>query len=130
MLCRRSDAGFQRSQIDSYCLKNDSLEPRVKQIIEACIILEPHVSCDSCGVSNRNFTRRDKLPIIRVEMFSGRTIDQKRELVRELTDAFVKTAGGTPQSIYVVITDVEKSDWGSGGELCSDKFPDLVSDDD
>jgi|TARA_B100001996_G_scaffold165377_1_gene126074 4-oxalocrotonate tautomerase len=64
------------------------------------------------------------MPIIRVEMFTGRTEKQKRALVRELTDAFVNTAGGTPESVNVVITDVDKSDWGSGGELCSDKFPD------
>tara|TARA_X000001036_G_scaffold417783_1_gene436054 strand:+ start:820 stop:1014 length:195 start_codon:yes stop_codon:yes gene_type:complete len=64
------------------------------------------------------------MPIIRVEMFAGRTEQQKRALVRELTDAFVNAAGGTPESVNVVITDVDKSDWGSGGELCSDKFPD------
>jgi len=64
------------------------------------------------------------MPIIRVEMFTGRTEKQKRALVRELTDAFVNAAGGTPESVNVVITDVDKNDWGSGGELCSDKFPD------
>ena len=64
------------------------------------------------------------MPIIRVEMFAGRTEQQKRVLVRELTDAFVNAVGGTPESVNVVITDVDKSDWGSGGELCSDKFPD------
>ncbi len=64
------------------------------------------------------------MPIIRVEMFAGRTEQQKRALVRELTDAFVNAAGGTPESVNVVITDIDKSDWGSGGELCSDKFPD------
>ena len=64
------------------------------------------------------------MPIIRVEMFTGRTEQQKRALVRELTDAFVNAAGGTPESVNVVITDIDKSDWGSGGELCSDKFPD------
>ena len=64
------------------------------------------------------------MPIIRVEMFAGRTEQQKRALVRELTDAFVNAAGGTPESVNVVITDVDKSDCGSGGELCSDKFPD------
>ena len=64
------------------------------------------------------------MPIIRVEMFTGRTEQQKRLLVRELTDAFVNAAGGTPESVNVVITDIDKSDWGSGGELCSDKFPD------
>ncbi|MTH94773.1 4-oxalocrotonate tautomerase [Roseibium sp. RKSG952] len=64
------------------------------------------------------------MPIIRVEMFSGRTPEQKRALIRELTDAFINAAGGTPQSVHVVITDLDKGDWGSGGQLCSDKFPD------
>ena len=64
------------------------------------------------------------MPIIRVEMFKGRSVDQKRALVEKLTDAFVEAAGGTPQSVQVVITDVDKSDWGSGGQLCADKFPD------
>ena len=64
------------------------------------------------------------MPIIRVEMFAGRSVDQKRALVRELTDAFVRAAGGRPESVHVVISDVDKSDWGSGGELSLDKFPD------
>ncbi|WP_306113777.1 MULTISPECIES: 4-oxalocrotonate tautomerase [unclassified Roseovarius] len=64
------------------------------------------------------------MPIIRVEMFKGRSVEQKRALVRDLTDAFVGAAGGTPDSVQVVITDVEKSDWGTGGELNSDRFPD------
>ena len=34
------------------------------------------------------------MPIIRFEMFPGRTADQKRNLVRELTDGFVRTCGG------------------------------------
>ena len=64
------------------------------------------------------------MPIIRVEMFTGRTEAQKRELVKELTDAFVRTAGGKPDSVFVVLSDVDKNNWGAGGELCSDKFPD------
>lgn len=64
------------------------------------------------------------MPIIRVEMFKGRTRDQKRALVRELTEGFIRTCGGNPDSLQIVITDVEKEDWGSGGELCADKYPD------
>jgi 4-oxalocrotonate tautomerase len=45
-------------------------------------------------------------------------------MVKALTDAFVATAGGTPASVHVVITDIEKSNWGTGGELNSDRFPD------
>lgn len=64
------------------------------------------------------------MPIIRVEMFTGRSEEQKRALVHDLTKAFVGAAGGNPDSVHVVITDVDKGNWGSGGQLCSDKFPD------
>ncbi len=61
------------------------------------------------------------MPMIQVQMFSGRTAEQKRNLVRALTDAFVQTAGSTVDAVDVILTDVEKSDWAQGGELFSDK---------
>ncbi len=61
------------------------------------------------------------MPMIQVQMFSGRTPEQKRNLVRALTDAFVQTAGSTVDAVDVILTDVEKSDWAQGGELFSDK---------
>ena len=61
------------------------------------------------------------MPIIRVEMFPGRTIDQKRDLARELTDGFVQACGGAGEKLHVVITEVERENWGVGGELMSDK---------
>jgi len=64
------------------------------------------------------------MPVIRVEMFKGRTVEQKRNMIKEVTQAFVRTCGGSAAAVHVVITDVDKSDWGSGGELCADKFPD------
>ncbi len=63
------------------------------------------------------------MPIIRVEMFKGRSREQKRELVQALTDAMVKTTGAKPEACWVVISDVEKEDWGFGGELGCDKYP-------
>lgn len=64
------------------------------------------------------------MPIIRVEILKGRSQEQKRELVKVLTEETARITGCTPQSIYVVIENVEKDNWGVGGELCSDKFPD------
>ncbi len=57
------------------------------------------------------------MPIIRVEMFPGRTADQKRDLARELTDGFVRACGGPGDRLHVVITEVERENWGVGGEL-------------
>jgi 4-oxalocrotonate tautomerase len=64
------------------------------------------------------------MPIIRVEMLMGRSREQKRELVRELTDAFVRTCGGKPDALQIVIQDVDKQDWGAGGRLLADTYPD------
>lgn len=61
------------------------------------------------------------MPIIRVEMFPGRTPAQKRELASKLTDAFVEAAGGTKDSVQIVLTEVEPSDWARGGILASDR---------
>ena len=64
------------------------------------------------------------MPIIRVEMFSGRTPEQKKAMVKELTDAFVRTAGGKPEAVHVVVSDVDKDHWAVAGELCSERYPD------
>ena len=34
------------------------------------------------------------MPIIRVEMFKGRTAEQKKAIARELVDGFIRGAGG------------------------------------
>ena len=61
------------------------------------------------------------MPIIRVEMFPGRTQDQKRALVSELTNAFVSTAGATPEAVHVVIDEVSPQHWAVGGQFVADR---------
>ncbi|MBS7813731.1 2-hydroxymuconate tautomerase [Roseococcus pinisoli] len=63
------------------------------------------------------------MPMIQVQMYAGRSPDQKRALVKALTEAFVTTAGGTPQAVQVVLQEVEKSDWATGGVLASETPP-------
>jgi len=64
------------------------------------------------------------MPIIRVEMFKGRTREQKRALARELTEAFVRAVGGKPEAVTIVLQDVDKEDWAVAGALMADKYPD------
>ena len=64
------------------------------------------------------------MPIFRVEMLAGRTVAQKRELVAVLTRETARIAGASPASIFVVIEDVAKENWGVGGVLLSDSYPD------
>jgi 4-oxalocrotonate tautomerase len=64
------------------------------------------------------------MPIIRVEMFSGRSREQRRLLVRELTDTFLRVAGGRPESVTIILQDIDKEGWGGAGALMADKYPD------
>ena len=61
------------------------------------------------------------MPSIHVELFAGRTLEQKRALAQALTDATVKTLGGSADSVDVIFRDVERHDWASGGQLWSDR---------
>ena len=60
------------------------------------------------------------MPTIRVEMLPGRNNSQKKELVSELTDAFIKTCDGNPDGVHVIITEVNADHWAVGGKLLSD----------
>lgn len=64
------------------------------------------------------------MPIIRVEMFKGRSREQKRALALTLTEDFISVVGGRPEGVTIVIEDVEKENWAVGGELMADKYPD------
>ena len=54
-------------------------------------------------------------------MFEGRSADQKRRLVRELTQVFATTLGCDPATVRIVITDVSKENWAIGGDLQVDR---------
>lgn len=61
------------------------------------------------------------MPIIRVEMFEGRDEEQKSRLAKGLTDAFVESCGGKPESVHVVISDIAPQNWAVAGQLVSKK---------
>jgi len=63
------------------------------------------------------------MPTIHVELFAGRTVEQKRALAAALTEAVVKTLGGSPEAVDIIFRDVERHDWATAGQLWSDKAP-------
>ena len=60
------------------------------------------------------------MPTIHVEMFEGRTLDQRRKLVKELTDGTCKALGVQPDSVQIILTDIKKENWAEAGKLFSD----------
>ena len=50
-----------------------------------------------------------------------RTQEQKKNLAKELTDAFFRTCGGNKDAIKILITEVDENNWASGGIITADK---------
>jgi 4-oxalocrotonate tautomerase len=60
------------------------------------------------------------MPIVRVEMWTGRTKAQKQELARAITEAVCNIAHTTPEATIVVFEHIDKEDWAQAGRLASD----------
>jgi len=56
-------------------------------------------------------------------MFEGRTVEQKRKMVKAVTEAIVKSLGppATIKGTRIIIQDLPKENFGFGGVLASDK---------
>jgi 4-oxalocrotonate tautomerase len=63
------------------------------------------------------------VPTIRVELFAGRSVEQKRALAEALTEATVRTLGGSPDGVDILFYDIERHDWATAGRLWSDRAP-------
>ena len=57
------------------------------------------------------------MPIVRIEMLPGRSLAQKRELVRVITDAVCNIAHTTPEHTTVLFDERSPEDWASNGKL-------------
>ncbi len=60
------------------------------------------------------------MPTIHVEMYEGRTLDQRRKLAKELTDGTCRALGCPPEAVQVILTDIKKENWADAGKLASD----------
>lgn len=60
------------------------------------------------------------MPIVRVEMWTGRTQAQKKELARVITDAMVNIAHTTAEATIIVFEDIPRENWAQSGKLASE----------
>jgi 4-oxalocrotonate tautomerase len=61
------------------------------------------------------------MPLVTVKAVEGRTVEQKRALVRDITEAVVKHFKTSPDSVIVDIIDYGKENFAKAGTLLIDK---------
>lgn len=57
------------------------------------------------------------MPVVTVQMWTGRTQQQKRALARAITDAMVQHAGAKATNLHVIIQEVPKENWALAGVM-------------
>ncbi|MDW5471647.1 2-hydroxymuconate tautomerase [Staphylococcus equorum] len=61
------------------------------------------------------------MPIVNVKLLEGRSDDQLKDLVSEVTQAVGKTTGANKEAIQVVIEEMKASHYGVAGVRKSDQ---------
>jgi len=61
------------------------------------------------------------MPVVTVQLWEGRTVEQKRALVKAITDAMVEHAGANPDALHVVLQEIPRENWGRAGVLGVDR---------
>ena len=59
------------------------------------------------------------MPVVIVEMWEERTVEQKKQLVEGITSVIVNM-GVPPEAVHIIIKDNPKHNWATGGKLASE----------
>lgn len=60
------------------------------------------------------------MPTINIQLFEGRTPEQKRKLVMSITEATCKSLGCDTSSVDIILHEVKRENWATGGKLWSE----------
>ncbi|MGV8805018.1 MAG: 4-oxalocrotonate tautomerase [Polaromonas sp.] len=60
------------------------------------------------------------MPTYHIEMMEGRTLEQKKKLVEAITRVTVEVLGSEASSIDILISDIKRENWATGGKLWSE----------
>ncbi len=60
------------------------------------------------------------MPIVNIDWLEGRTVEQKREISRRVTEVIVEVSGCPPEAVTVIFTDHPRHDIAKAGKLLSD----------
>ncbi len=55
------------------------------------------------------------MPMVRVEMYEGRSDEVKERMIKEISRVVAETSGAPIDDVWILLTDVPKKHWGMGG---------------
>lgn len=61
------------------------------------------------------------MPILQVHLLQGRTTEQKRRLVQEVTEAVCRSLDVKADQVRIILSEMDREDYAVGGTLMADK---------
>jgi len=61
------------------------------------------------------------MPIVHIQILQGRSADQVRELIHNVTETVSVTLESPKENVRVLVTEVPKTHWGVAGTPMSDR---------
>lgn len=61
------------------------------------------------------------MPIVQIELFEGRSVEQKRLLAKKVTQAITESIGAPAESVSIIIRDMSKENYAKAGKLAIDQ---------
>jgi 4-oxalocrotonate tautomerase len=61
------------------------------------------------------------MPYVTIVLKEGRSADQKREMVKAVTEAIARTVSARPEAVHIIVHEEPPTNLGSGGVLLADK---------
>jgi 4-oxalocrotonate tautomerase len=63
------------------------------------------------------------MPLVTIKIIEGRTVEQKRGMAKDVTEAIVKNIGCPPTAVQIDIVEMKPENISQGGNLFLDKPP-------
>lgn len=61
------------------------------------------------------------MPLVHIELIEGRSREQLRNMVQDVTEAIAKNTGAPKEHIHVVLSEMAKEHYAVGGVLKADE---------
>lgn len=61
------------------------------------------------------------MPVVTVQMWEGRTVDQKRKMATAITNALVEHGNMRPDGLHVIFQEIPVESWARAGVLGCDR---------
>ncbi|WP_268871918.1 2-hydroxymuconate tautomerase [Liquorilactobacillus capillatus] len=65
--------------------------------------------------------RSKQMPIVHIDLIAGRSQEQLKHLVEDVTKAVSKNTGAPAEHIHVILNEMQKNRYSVGGVLKSDE---------